>query len=99
MLSKGFTRYALTKAASRLKFSSTFLNGWRIKAEPLCGAAFLLELWNNALRCSREVLRSCGAILPLMTAKKNFMLNRYAIQRRLRSHKEKVAKGLIHLNS
>ena len=33
-------------------------------------SAFLLELWNNALRCSREVLRSCGAILPLMTAKK-----------------------------
>ena len=56
------------------------------------GAAFLLELWNNAPRCSREVLRSCAARLPFVTAKKNFMLNRYAIQRRLRSHKEKVAK-------
>ena len=53
MRSKGCARRcALTKAASRLKFSSTFLNGRRINAEPLCGAAFLLELWNNAARCS-----------------------------------------------
>ena len=41
------------------------------------------------LRCSREVLRSCGARLPPMTAKKNFMLNRYEIQRRIARTKKK----------
>ena len=36
----------------------------------------------------REVLRSCAARLPFVTAKKNFMLNRYAIQRRLTRSKK-----------
>ena len=50
---------------------------------------FSLAFPNNAKHCSREVLRSCKARLPSVTAKKNFMLNRRAIQRRLRSLKEK----------
>ena len=60
---------------------------------------FSLAFPNNAKHCSCEVLRSCGARLPPITAKKNFMLNRIAIQRRLRLHKEKAAKALIHLSS
>ena len=64
-------------------------------APNITGSAFLLELWNNALRCSREVLRSCAARLPPMTAKKNFMLNRYEIQRRItRSKKSGLSSDL-----
>ena len=63
------------------------------------GRSFFLLTFEQCLHCSREVLRSCEARLPFVTAKKNFMLNRYAIQRRLGSHKEKVAKALIYLNS
>ena len=47
------------------------------------GSAFFVNFLNNVSRCSREVLLSCEARLPSVTAKKNYMLNRAAGQRRL----------------
>ena len=74
------------------EFGAKPQTSWGSGQRPENRLFFSLAFTNNAEHCSCEVLRSCGARLPSMTAKKNFMLNRYAIQRRLRSRKEKRLK-------